>query len=482
MNRSMIVFMVGRILRIEALLMGVPFLVSLYYGESSLMIKSWIIPIGLLLAVSLLMTARKPKSNRFYAREGLVICGILWFALSFFGALPMWMSGSCDTLVDAFFEISSGFTTTGASVIRNVEGLTHSALFWRSFTHLIGGMGVLVFALALAPKTNADSVHMMKAEVPGPTFGKLVSKLSHTARILYIIYLVMTAVVIVLLIAGGMPVFDSFCHAFGAAGTGGFGIKNNSVAYYHSSYIHNVLSFSMLAFGVNFNLYYLILLKKYRQFVKDEELHWYIAFVIIAVVLIMINIAPMYDNFPIMLRDVFFTVSSIITTTGYSTVDFNTWPLFSHIILLFLMFIGACAGSTAGGLKVSRVAVVTKSTLSEFRRMREPNRVLPVTFNKQVIGRSALRGLQGYMMAYFLVFSILLLIVSLESPNFQTAFSAVAATFNNIGPGLDVVGPTGSFAGFTPFTKMALSFGMIAGRLEIWPVLIMFSPRTWTSV
>ena len=479
MNVRMIFFMLGRGLFVEAFLMCAPLFVSIYFREPTDTIYAWVLPILLILAIAFLLSRRGPNQHRFFAREGFVICALLWLNLSFFGALPLYFSRSYPTLMDAFFEIASGFTTTGASVAQNVEALPHSVLFWRSFSHLIGGMGVLVFTLALVPKTAADSVHMMRAEVPGPVFGKIVSKLTITARILYAIYFSMTGIVILLLLLGGMPLFDSFCHAFGAAGTGGFGIKNNSIAFYDSTYLHNVLSFSMIAFGINFNLYYLLLLKRVRDFWKDEELHWYIGIILTAVVLLSWNVAPQYNNLGTLVRDVFFTVSSVMTTTGYATVDFAQWPLFSHIILLLLMFIGGCAGSTGGGIKVSRIAIYVKSSFRELKRQREPNRALPLRFNQQSVSTELLHGLHSYLMAYILIFIFLLFVTSFDAPDFESAFSAVAATFNNIGPGLGVYGPAGNFASLSPLTKFFLSLGMIAGRLEIWPMLILFSPMTW---
>ncbi|MDY3052615.1 MAG: TrkH family potassium uptake protein [Ndongobacter sp.] len=479
MNYRMISTMVGKLLRTEAYLMVCPLIVAFLYRESSDTIACWLFSIAVLLACSCLLTFFRPTNNRFYTREGMVICASLWILMSFFGGLPLFLTRQFPSLIDSFFEIASGFTTTGASVCNNVEALSHSILFWRSFTHLIGGMGVLVFALALSPKTSADSVHMMRAEVPGPTFGKLVAKLGRTARLLYAIYLAMTAIVVVLLLLGGMPLFDSLCHAFGAAGTGGFGIKNNSIAYYSSSYIHNVLSVSMIAFGINFNLYYLLLLKNFRDFFHDEELRWYLGIIFVAVLLICLNVWPLYTNPLLLVRDVFFSVSSIITTTGYATANFDSWPLFSHIVLLLAMFIGSCAGSTGGGLKVSRVAVYIKAAKAELKKQREPNRIAPVRFNRRTISEGSLRSLKSYLSCYLLIFIFMLFIVSLDSPNFQTAFSAVAATLNNIGPGLDVVGPTGNYAGFSALSKLTLSMGMITGRLEIWPVVILCSPKTW---
>lgn len=478
MNKSMVRFVSGRILMLLGALMLLPLTVSFYYREPARLKVAFALAVLITELLGLSLSVKRPVSNRFCAKEGLVICSLIWVLMSFLGALPLVLSGEMAHIVDAFFEIASGFTTTGASVLPQVETLHHSSLFWRSFTHLIGGMGVLVFALALLPKTDADDVFIMKAEVPGPAFGKLVSSLRTTARILYGIYLVMTGLLVLALALCGMPLFDAVCHAFGAAGTGGFGIKNSSIAPYPTS-VHVVLGVAMLMFGINFNLYYLLLLKKVRAFFQDEELKWYLALVLIGTVLICLSIYPLYQNGFIMLRDAFFTVASIMTTTGYSTADFGAWPTFAHAVLLLLMFIGAMSGSTAGGLKVSRVMLYCKAAIAELRRQREPGRVVPVMLNHKPLSLQVQRSLFGYFTIYAAVFSVLLLIVSFDSPNFTTAFSAVAATFNNIGPGMEAVGPTANYAHYRPFVKIVLSLSMIAGRLEIWPILILFSRRTW---
>ena len=482
MNISIVRYVTGRILMLLGLLMLFPLAVSFIYQEEAIYKLGFAAAIGAALVLGLLLSLKKPSSHRFYTREGMVICALTWVLLSLIGALPLRLSGEYPTMIDAFFEISSGFTTTGASVATNVEGLQHSTIFWRSFTHLIGGMGVLVFVLALLPTTDADNVHIMKAEVPGPAFGKLVSSLRTTARILYLMYMSMTAVLVALLVMAGMPLFDSLRHAFGAAGTGGFGIKNTSVLWYNSAAVDYILGVGMIVFGVNFNLYYLLLLRKVRDFVDDEELKAYLLIIAAAVVIICLDVHSLYENYGMMVRDVFFTVSSIITTTGYSTVDFGKWPVLSHVILLLLMFSGAMAGSTAGGLKVSRVVIYSKTARAELRRQREPGRIVPVMFNKKPLSREAQRSLFGYLCIYLGAFLFFLLVVSFDAPDFLSSFSAVAATFNNIGPGLSVVGPTGSYASFSLFTKLLLSFCMIAGRLEIWPIIILFSRKTWRKV
>lgn len=479
MNIKMVRYVLGRILLVVSLLMVPSLLVSLAYREGWQMAGNFLLSIGITGAVGLLLSFSRPREDHFYAREGMVITALAWVLLSIFGALPFLFSGVITSPIDAFFETVSGFTTTGSSIITNVEALPNSVLFWRSFTHLIGGMGVLVFAMAVLPRVKGEDVHIMRAEVPGPVFGKMLSTVRDTARVLYIIYLAMTAVLILLLRVGGMNWLDSALHAFGAAGTGGFGIKNNSVAYYQSSYLHNVLAVAMLLFGVNFNLFYLLLIRKFRQAFKNEELHWYLGIVLAAVVLIALNIYPMYDNFAIMLRDIFFTVSSIITTTGYSTADFGTWPLFSHTILLLLMCVGAMAGSTAGGLKVSRVAVYIKTSFQSIRRSVSPNRVVPVKLEGKALTDEQRKSFSSYLYVYILLFAVLLLIVSLENMDFLSAFSAVAATFNNIGPGLGRVGPSINFSQLNDLSTFALSIGMLTGRLEIFPIMVLLSPRTW---
>lgn len=480
MNIQMIFKVIGRLLILVGSLMLLPVLVGMYYHESNRTVLTFFITAVMIILLGIVLNLQKVKIRTFFTKEGLIIVSLSWILMSFLGGLPLYFSGEYPSLVDAFFEISSGFTTTGATVSTDVEALSHSVLFWRSFSHLIGGMGVLVFVLAIMPKMKEDSIYLMKAEVPGPVFGKLVSKLGDTARILYQIYIGLTLILIISLYLAGMPLFDSVVHAFGTAGTGGFGIKNSSIGHYNSASIELIIGIGMLVFGVNFNLYYLILIGKIKDFFKSEELKWYLAIVAIAVTVISFNVyntmaMPFQDS----VRHVFFTVSSIVTTTGYSTVDFALWPLFSQMILLTLMFIGGCAGSTAGGIKVARIGTAVKSVISEIRRSKNPKRIVLFKFEGRLVDNDLMKSLSNYFLLYIIVFAGILLIVSLDSPNFSTAFSAVAATLNNIGPGFDAVGPTGSFAGFSVLSKLALTFAMIAGRLEIIPVLILFSYKTW---
>lgn len=479
MNNKMVRYVIGHILKLETAFMLIPLALSFFYHESFIVKKSYIFTIILLLISSLLISKKVPENQKIYAKEGLVIVSISWIALSLFGALPFVFSNRIPSFIDAFFETVSGFTTTGASILSNVEALEHSLLFWRSFTHLVGGMGVLVLALAILPKNNNQSLHIMKAEVPGPTFGKLVAKMSYNSRILYMIYIFITIIIIILLKLGGMPLFDSVVHAFDTVGTGGFGIKNSSVAYYNSSYIDYVLGIGMLLCGMNFNLFYALLLKNYKQVFKNEELKYYCSIVVLAIIAIVINIAPAYKNSNRLFRDVFFTVSSVITTTGYSTVDFDAWPVFSKTVLLFLMFVGGCAGSTAGGLKVSRIAILFKTVVGEFKKIGTPNRVINIKMDKKVITKELSSGISTYLMLYITIFLIAILCVSWDSPDFISAFSAVAATFNNIGPGMGIVGPTSNYASFSNINKLILSLVMLLGRLEIFPILILFSPSLY---
>lgn len=482
MNTKMIRYIIGYILKLEAGFFILPLFVSFYYKESMLLHKSYIFTIILLLLSGFALSRKIPSNQKMYAKEGLVIVSLSWIFLSFFGAMPFVFSGYVPSFIDAFFETVSGFTTTGASILTNVEILPHSLLFWRSFTHLVGGMGVLVLALAILPKGSSQSLYLMKAEVPGPTFGKFVAKMSYNSRILYIIYLIMTALLTVILTLEGMPVFDSILHAFGTAGTGGFGIKNTSVAYYNSSVIDYTIGIGMLLFSLNFNLYYILILGNLKQFFKSEEMRWFIGIVSCSVILICINIHSMYDDIFRLVRDVFFTVSSIVSTTGYSTADFNKWPLFSKIVLLFLMFMGGCAGSTAGGLKVSRVVILMKSAIREFKKLGNINKVVSLKIEGKPVSSDLMEGISSYLIVYIGVFVTILLAVCISIPDLDSAFSAVAATFNNIGPGFEIVGPTSNYSSLTNFNKIILSFSMLLGRLEIFPVLILFSPNIYKKM
>ena len=479
MNTRIISYVISNLFKLMMALLLFPLAVSIYYKEGLKLSMAYIIPIIILCVLSYFLSGKGPENQSFFSKEGLVIVALSWLLISFFGALPFVISGEIPNMIDAFFESVSGFTTTGATILSEVESLSKSIIFWRSFTHLVGGMGVLVLVLAILPKGNNQALHIMRAEVPGPTVGKLVAKMSYNSRILYIIYLVMTLIMILLLLAGGMSFFDACVHAFGTAGTGGFSSKNTSIGFYNSAYIDYVTSIGMLVFGLNFNLFYLLILGNIKQVFKSEEAKYYLGIVFAATALICVNIYPIYSSVSRMIRDVFFTVSSIITTTGYSTVDFDKWPAFSKTIILFLMFCGGCAGSTAGGFKVSRLAILIKRFVREFKKIGHPNKVLNIKLEGKTLDKDMLEGVDSYFILYSVILFILLLITAWDSDSFITALSAVLATFNNIGPGLGAVGPTSNFASYSAFTNIVLSLGMLLGRLEIIPLLILVSPRIY---
>ena len=471
----MIGFVIGRILWTEAVLLLLPALAALLYGESAM---PFLGPI-LLLLIAGLPFRKKPRQTSLYARDGFAVVALAWLLMSAFGALPFLISGYIPHFVDAFFETVSGFTTTGATILTAVEPLSQGILFWRSFTHWIGGMGVLVFVMAVLPMTDGHGMHLLRAEMPGPSVGKLVSRMSDTAKILYGIYLAMTLIEIVLLLLGGMPLFDACIHAFGSAGTGGFSNKNLSVGAYDSAYFDVVIGIFMLLFGVNFNLYYFLLVRRFRDVFRSEELWAYIAIVGTAVTAIALDILHMYESFGQSLRYSFFQVASIITTTGYATADFNLWPTFSKGILVVLMFVGACAGSTGGGIKVARIVILTKTSWGDMRKMLHPNAVTTTRFEGKSLTDKHIRSVHLFITVYLLVFTASFLLLSLNGFDIVTTFTAVAACINNIGPGLEVVGPMGNFAGFAWWSKLLLSFDMLVGRLEIFPMLLLFAPSIW---
>lgn len=470
-----------QLLMLEGALMLLPIIVAIIYKEPIHNIMAFVYTAIIIFFVSSPMFFIKEDINGVFSSEGFVIVTLSWILLSFFGGLPLLFSGQYNSLVDVFFETSSGFTTTGASVLSDVSHLSNSIKFWKAFIQAIGGMGVLVFALAIIPNTSKDSIYLMKAEVPGPVFGKVVSRLGNTARTLYKIYFVMIGILFVSLTIAGMPLFDSMLHALETAGTGGFSVHNGSVAYYNSPAIEIIISIGMLAFSINFSLYHLILINKVRTIFKNEELKWFLSIVFISVLLITINITKMY-GFWDALRYSFFTVSTTISTTGFSNVDFGNWPLFSQLIILMTMIIGGMSGSTAGGLKVSRVGTMLKSSFSQIKKSRNPKRVMVLQFDGKILDMEYLRSLLNYLILYILIFFVLTLSVSFDLDDLMSSFSAVAATFNNIGPGLAKVGPSESFDMLSDFNKILLSFGMIAGRLEVIPMIVLFSPSTWRKV
>ena len=478
MNIKMVFRTVGRISQTVALLMIIPAVVAVIYNEKRSCISFLIVAVSAFLIGSAITLITKTKNSIIYAKEGFAITSLAWIVMSLIGALPFKISGEIPSYIDAVFETVSGFTTTGASILTNVEEISKSLLFWRSFTHWIGGMGVLVFLMAVTPNISDRSIHIMRAEMPGPIVGKLVPRVKDTAKILYLIYIVLTVLQIILLFAGGMPLFDSLIHTFGTAGTGGFGIKADSIASY-SPYCQWVIAIFMLIFGVNFNLYYLLLLRRIRTALKSGELWCYISIVFVSVAAITVNIAPIYKNFSTALRNSTFQVASIISTTGFATADFDLWPGLSKAILLLLMFCGACAGSTAGGLKVSRVVMLFKSVTKEIRKMLHPRSIGKVHFEGKSVEDSTLSSVSTYFVIYMICFFMIFLLISFEPFGLESNFSAVAACFNNIGPGFSAVGPTASYAGYTGFSKIILSFAMLLGRLEIFPIVVFLSPRTW---
>ena len=481
MNHKIIANVVGKIVLVEALLMALPALVSIFYGETDIL-WSFLVTITAALAIGSLLTwLPQPKDTVIYAKEGFVIVSLAWIGLSLIGALPFWLTGEIPSFVDAFFETVSGFTTTGASILTDVEGMSRGLLFWRSETHWVGGMGVLVFVMALIPNLSERSIHVLRAEVPGPTVGKLVPRIKDTAKILYSIYIVLTLVEIVFLLCGGMPLFDSVVHAFGTAGTGGFGIKADSIGGY-SPYLQWVIAVFMLLFGVNFNLYYLLLIRRFRSALKSSELWTYLGIVAVAVLLIGGNIYPLYHNLGDTLRHATFQVSSLITTTGYSTVNFDLWPTFSKFLLVMLMLIGGCAGSTAGGLKVARVVLLFKQLKSEMQRLLHPRAVKTVNFEGKRVDAQTMTGVNVYLGVYLMVLVAVILLLSLEPlMNFESNVTAAVACFNNIGPGLSAVGPMNSYAGYSDFSTLVLSAAMLLGRQEIFRLLLFASPATWTK-
>ena len=482
MNYKLIANYIGNILRIEGLFMIPALLVSLYHNEFKCVL-AFGISIAALLVIGQLMHMIKPKKRNIFVREGFAIVSLSWLAISLFGALPFFISREIPNFIDCFFETVSGFTTTGSSILSNVEALSKGLLYWRSFSHWLGGMGVLVFLLAVVPNgkdNDAQSLYILRAESPGPTFGKLVSKMRQTAQILYIIYIALTIIEIILLFAGGMPLFDSVLNSFATAGTGGFGIKNASIGAYDSYYLQGVIAVFMLLFGVNFNIYYLLLARDFKLVFKNEELRLYFGIAAGSIVLIAINISRMYNTVYESVHHAAFQVVSIMTTTGYGTVDFEQWPAFSKAILLSLMFIGASAGSTGGGLKVSRVLLLMKSIRRTIRKALHPRRVQPVYMDGRAVSEEVCDNVNAYLAIYCVILVLSFAIISVDGFSIGTNFSAVASCFNNIGPGFELVGATQNFSIYSDLSKIILSLDMLLGRLEIFPLLLLLSPDTWS--
>ena len=478
MNRSMIRFLLAKLLLIEAVLLLVPVAIALYYQESNQVFIALFSTIGILTVLGGAGVIIKPKEKHIYAKEGVLIVSLCWILWSFFGALPFVFSGQISNLIDAFFEISSGFTTTGATILNDVSVLSRSLLFWRSFTHLIGGMGVLVFALAIMDNAQNSHMEVMRAEVPGPIFGKVVSKLKNTAQILYVLYLALFVLFIILYYMAGMPLYDSVVIAMGTAGTGGFTVYNDGIAHYLSYLITYLTSFGVLVFGVNFNLYYYLMLRRVKEFFFDEELRAYFLIVITATGLITLNTLHLYHSLADSFEMALFQVSNIITTTGFGYGNTTNWPLFSQFILLLLMAIGGSAGSTAGGLKIIRGLIMAKIAKNQVLSTLSPHRVLTLHVNQAVIDKDTQHKVLKYFVIYVMILISLIFIISLDNNNLMIVTSAVFSCFNNIGP---ILGTTASFSIFSPFSKILLAFAMIAGRLEIYPILLLFMRRTWSK-
>lgn len=476
MNVSIIRYILSWVLTIESAFMFLPCLISILYREKSGF--AFLAVAVVFLALGLVSIHFKPKSQQFFAKEGFVIVGLSWIVMSIVGCLPFVISREIPNFIDALFETVSGFTTTGASILSDVEALSHTCLFWRSFTHWIGGMGVCVFLIAILPTVGGYNMNLMKAESPGPSVGKLVPKVKDTAKILYLIYFIMTLVQFVLLMVAGMPWFDAICTAFGTAGTGGFGTKGDSLAGFNPA-IMWITTIFMILFGMNFNLYFFILRKKFKPAILMEEIRWYVAIILLAIAVVTFNVLSYFDTVGEALTHSAFQVASLMTSTGFATTDFNLWPDLSRTILVMLMFIGACAGSTGGGLKVSRFILAIKAIRQEILHLIHPRSVKAVEMDGKAVDKETIKGVTVYISLFGIFYLISWLLISLNGFDFVTNFTAVVATLNNIGPGLNMVGPCGNFADFNILSKIVLMINMLAGRLELYPILLLFYPAVW---
>ena len=476
MNYRMIWQILGRVLLIEAALMVLPLVAGICYREDP---TPFLIAIALTGLVGFGLIRVKTKSQDIFAREGFAVVGLSWIVMSLFGALPFVLAGQIPNYLDALFETVSGFTTTGASILINVEAMSKGCLFWRSFTHWVGGMGVLVFIMAVLPMSGDHYMHVMRAEIPGPTVGKLVPKAKKTAAILYLIYTAMTVAETILLMCGGMSFFDALLHSFASAGTGGFSVKTASVGYYNSAYIDIVIGTFLILFGVNFNLYYLVLIGHFKAALKSEELRVYLGIIAFAVLTIAANIVHLFGNYFTALRYSYFQVASIISTTGFATTNFDQWPEYSRWVLVLLMLVGACAGSTGGGIKVSRLIILIKSSFCEVRRLQYPRSVTKVRLEGKVVSEQTVRYAYAFYMLYMLIILLSVLILSFDGLDLTTNLTGTIACISNIGPGLSLVGPAGNYSIFSWFSKVVLILDMLIGRLEIYPILLLCAPSVW---
>lgn len=478
MNITAILNIIGHVMKYEIILLLIPFFVALFYGQGDA--NAFLYTVLLMIPIALILIKIKGKKNEIYAKEGFLTVGLAWIVISFFGALPFVFSGAIPSLVDAFFETSSGFTTTGASILTEIQSLPKGILFWRSFTHWVGGMGFLIFILALMPTFSGNTIHLLKAESPGPTPGKIVPKIKQTAKILYAIYFVLTLIETIFLKSAGLSWYDSIIHALGTAGTGGFSNMNASVAAFNNPAVEWIITIFMLLFGVNFVLYFQLIRGNVKAFFKSEELKWYLIAVFASIIIIAVNIIPFnHGDVTKSIRDSAFQVSSIVTTTGYATVNFNLWPTLSKVILIMLMFMGAMAGSTCGGIKTIRIVIIFKAIRREIDKILHPRRVKSVKIDGNVVEEETISGVFLFIFAYIIISLIAIFIVSFDNFDVTTTVTSVIATLSNIGPGLEMVGPAGNFSAFSDLSKLVLSFCMLAGRLEIYPMLILFSPSLW---
>lgn len=476
MNYSMVLYILGYILKFESAFLMLPALVSLIYQERAGI--PFVITAAICLVLGIVFTHKKPSSSTVYTREGFVTVALSWIVMSIFGAIPFVCNGDIPYYVDALFETVSGFTTTGSSILSDVESLSHASLFWRSFSHWIGGMGVFVFIMSILPLMGGSTINLMKAESPGPSVSRLVPHIKDTAKILYGIYLAITLLEIVILCALGMPLFESLLTSFGTTGTGGFGFRNDSFASF-SPAIQNTVTTFMILSGINYTFYFCILSRRIKDAFRIEEVRWYLFLIFASVGMITYNIRPLYANTRDALRNAFFQVGAIITTTGYSTADFDMWPALSQTILVTLMFVGACAGSTGGGMKVSRLVILFKTIRKELSLIIHPREIRKIRMDGHVVEHSTLRSTNVFLVIYFILLMLSTLIISLDEFDFTTNFTAVVSCLNNIGPGLNRVGPAQNFSIFSPLSKIVLIFDMLAGRLELFPLMILFMPSTW---
>jgi trk system potassium uptake protein TrkH len=477
MNSGMVFYIVGQILKAEAVFMAVPLFVSMYYNDSCT--GAFLISGACCLGAGLLVGSKRPAETTIFAREGFVAVSLSWLTMSFFGSLPYLLSGALPNFADSWFETVSGFTTTGATVLADIGAVERGLLFWRSFTQWIGGMGVLIFIVAVIPQISGRGIHLLRAEMPGPIIGKLLPKARNTAISLYGIYIFLTLVLAILLKASGLGFYDSAVHALTTAATGGFSPHSASVAHFAGGSTELIIAVFMVLFGINFNLFFFLLVGNFRAVAKNKEFRAYLSIIAVSAVIVALNISRLYQSFWLSLRAAFFQVGSIMTTTGYFTADFSTWPTLSKILLVGLMLLGGCASSTAGGIKIARVQILISSLKREISRMLHPRSVRIVTLDDRAVDEETVSGAHAYLTAFFVVGGLSLLLLSADGLDFETTVSAVAACLNNIGPGLGLVGPNGNYSCFSGFSKLILSVDMLLGRLEIFPLIILFSPAVW---